>query len=257
MNPLRLLVLLLVALGVAIYVQEQRLSTTNWAETIEVVIFPINGDGSAAADSYIASLSDADFSEVDNFLATQAQRYGIPEQRPFSSRVGTRMNVLPPPSPHPDDPLLKQIWWNLSFRWWTWRHTPDEDSNFRRVRVFAVYHEPGTLDRLPHSLGVQKGLLGLVHLFADRALASGNKVVIAHEILHTVGARDKYTPEGHPAYPAGFATPDQKPLFPQKHAEIMAGSIALGEHESVTAQSLRQCTIGRETALEIGWLTEG
>jgi len=254
-NPLRVLLLLLILLGVAVYIQGQRLFTTNWAQTLEVVIFPVNGDGSTASDAYIAGLGNADVAEVDTFLAKQAETYGIPVSRPFHTRIGPPVGALPPASPRPEDPKWQQLVWILKFRLWAWRHTPDDKSNYRRVRVFAVFHRPAGKDRLPHSLGVQKGLLGLVHLYAERELQPGNNVVMAHEILHTVGARDKYAEDGYPVFPDGFAEPNREPLFPQYQAELMAGTLALSEHESVAARSLTKCTIGPATAREIGWLT--
>ena len=50
----------------------------------------------------------------------------------------------------------------------------------------------------------------------------GNNVVIAHELLHTFGATDKYDPaDNMPRHPDGFAEPDARPLFPQRLAEII------------------------------------
>jgi len=40
-------------------------------------------------------------------------------------------------------------------------------------------------------------------------------VVIAHELLHTVGATDKYDPAtNESSLPEGYAEPDKIPLFP-------------------------------------------
>jgi len=252
------LVWLAIALAAAIYVQGQRLSTTNWASPVEVVIFPINGDDSAATARYIASLGDRNFAEVDRFLANQASRYGVPETRPFIVKAGARVEDLPPqPTPKPGDPWYHVALWHLKFRYWAWQHTPDETSNFRRIRVFTVYSQADTAESLPHSLGAQKGLLGLVHAYAGSESEPGNNLVIAHEILHTVGATDKYTAEGYPVFPEGFADAEKKPLFPQLRAEIMAGSLAIDEITSRHPTSLRACVVGTETAREIGWILGG
>ena len=75
---------------------------------------------------------------------------------------------------------------------------------------------------------MQKGLIGVVHAFAQRQMAGTNNIVITHELLHTLGATDKYEPgSGAPLFPIGFADPSQKPLYPQEAAEIMAGRRAL------------------------------
>lgn len=250
---IRLLTLVLITIGVAIYVQGQRLSTTNWASPVDVVVFPVNGDGSVPTAEYIESLRPSAFDAMDRFFASQARRYDVPETRPFVTRRGDTVIVQPPAPPHPQDSLFTRLAWSLRFRFWAWRHTPDEDSNYRRIRVFAVYHQPEDDVALPHSLGIQKGLLGLVQLHADAESARHNHMLIAHEILHTVGASDKYTADGRAAFPHGFAEPEKSPLFPQRFAEIMAGTVALSESESVPPPGLRQCTLGPLTAQEIGW----
>jgi len=57
-----------------------------------------------------------------------------------------------------------------------------------------------------------------------------NRVVVTHEILHTVGLINKYAlAPDQPMYPAGFARPDQRPIYPQRKAELMAGRISLSK----------------------------
>jgi len=122
------------------------------------------------------------------------------------------------------------------------------------VRLFLLYHDSATLERVPDSHGLQKGLVGVVHLFADPALAARNDIVIAHELLHTVGASDKYDlGTGAPRFPIGYADPDQEPRYPQERAEIMAGRRALSDSEWEMPSTLAHVVVGPETALEIRW----
>src|SRR5205807_126971 len=108
------------------------------------------------------------------------------------------------------------------------------------IRIFVLYHDPSTLDTVPDSHGLQKGLVGVVHAFAQPAMAGSNNIVIAHELMHTLGASDKYAPgSGEPLYPAGFADPERQPLYPQTQAEIMAGRRALSAQEFEMPQGLR------------------
>jgi hypothetical protein len=94
-------------------------------------------------------------------------------------------------------------------------------------------------------------------LFASRDARGSNQVVLAHEILHTLGATDKYSPASNlPQFPDGFADPSQKPRLPQKKAELMAGRIPLDERHAETPESLRSVVVGGLTAREIGWLRE-
>ena len=123
-----------------------------------------------------------------------------------------------------------------------------------RIRLFVLYHDPATLDRVPDSHGLQKGLMGVVHAFALTAMAGSNNIVIAHELMHTLGASDKYDlGSGAPLYPLGFAEPDREPLYPQVRAEIMAGRRALSRQDFEMPQGLRDVVVGPATALEIRW----
>lgn len=123
------------------------------------------------------------------------------------------------------------------------------------VRMFVVYYDPEVHDRLKHSLGLEKGLIGVVNAFADKKFAEKNNIVLVHEFLHTVGASDKYNiSNGEPLYPEGFVEPDKEPLYPQEFAEIMAGVIPVGESEWVMPEKLDQTIIGHQTAREINWI---
>ena len=136
-------------------------------------------------------------------------------------------------------------------RWWSYQQAVDSDRV--RVNIYVVYYEPIEGVRLAHSLGLQKGLIGVVNAFASVDNAKQNNIVIAHELLHTVGATDKYSVEtGQPIFPVGFAKPDLK--YNQVKAEIMAGKIPRSEDQSEMPYSLRYCTVGEQTAVEIGWI---
>ena len=81
--------------------------------------------------------------------------------------------------------------------------------------------------------------------------------MLAHELLHTLGATDKYSLTSNlPRFPDGFADPTLKPAMPQKKAELMAGRIPLDEQHAEMPESLRSVVVGRLTAAEIGWLHE-
>ena len=57
-------------------------------------------------------------------------------------------------------------------------------------------------------------------------MRGSDDMVIAHELLHTLGATDKYDLRtNQPAHPDGFAEPDREPLYPQSFAELMGGRI--------------------------------
>ena len=123
------------------------------------------------------------------------------------------------------------------------------------VQIFVVYYDPDTLPALQHSIGLRKGLVGLINAYGDRCYSGSNDVVILHELLHTLGATDKYDlATGLPLYPEGYAEPDKKPLYPQHYAEIMGGHIPESPTGTRMPERLDQVLINYRTASEIGWL---
>jgi len=167
--------------------------------------------------------------------------------------LGDQLHELPPSFPE-NQSALSVLWWGLRFRWWAFQNTPDDHEGVTQVRLFVIYHEATDGKVLAHSLGMQKGLMGLVHAFADHRNQAQNNIVIAHELLHTVGAKDKYQPNGQPVFPLGYADSERKPLHPQRRAEVMAGRIALSPNKHKMAESLKSVQINPHTAKEINWI---
>ena len=92
-------------------------------------------------------------------------------------------------------------------------------------------------------------------MFGDSAYSKQNLVILAHELLHTLNATDKYDfATNMPSYPDGFAEPDKTPRYPQDFAELMGGRTPISEQQAEIPKSLKQTLIGAKTAREIGWL---
>ena len=249
---LRILILLLVLFFVAWSAYFDRVNTTDWNLPLRVTVYPISADGSAAAESYIAALPGTDFVALDSFFAREARRHGVALDEPVRFSHGARIRELPPII-EPDAGTLSVIFWSLRTRYWAWR-VPEVSGPKPDVQLFVLYHDPRKSPRLPHSIGLQKGLFAIVNAFADREMEGANDTVIAHELLHTLGATDKYDfATNQPLHPAGFADPQKSPLYPQARAELMAGRIPLSPTDSEIPTSLRQVTVGPVTAVEIGW----
>lgn len=227
----------------------------SWERTLTVHVYPIAA--AAAADAYVDTLEDDEFRELEAFVAAEAHRYGVALERPLRVRLAPRLDE-PPPALARDASMLGIAWWSLRMRWHAivveWRN----DEPRADIVVFAQYHDGNAEPVLDRSLALEKGLVAVANLFAEPAAHGANQVVLAHEILHTLGATDKYDPATNlPLYPIGFAAPRADPLYPQPRAELMAGRIPLGQHEAATPESLRDTAIGPATALEIGWTRAG
>jgi len=251
---LRITILLLI-LGIAAYTTlYDRFTTTNWDETLLIGVFPINAEASPAAGSYIASLNNADLADIERFINSEARRHGITLARPVRVDLYPEVREQPPPR-SPNANALSTIWWSLRLRWYARRNSHPDGRAPPRIRVFVLYHDPTFTQSVPHSVGLQKGLVGVVHAYAQRDLTRTNNVVIAHEILHTLGATDKYDPASlAPLYPAGYAEPDLQPRYPQRLTEIMAGRYAVDETTFEMPESLTDVRAGDETAREIRWV---
>ena len=250
---LRIAILLFVLLAVALHQWLERRETQSWQSTLWVGIFPLNADGSARTMDYVAGLAPRDFADIEAFFAREAHRYGIALEEPVHIELYPQGRELPPELGRGSG-LLGTMWWSLRMRWFAAHASDFPGRPPARIRLFVLYHDPRTLDALPDSHGLQKGLLGVVHAFADRALAGSNNLVIAHELLHTVGASDKYAfATGEPLYPIGYADPAQEPRYPQAETEIMAGRRPLAPGEWEMPRSLAHVVVGPATALEIRW----
>lgn len=249
----RIVTLLGILTFTLIYTQEQKRSTTAWYQPVSVIIFPINGDHQPATASYIHALKTSDFQAIDQFFSRSGREFDLAVEQPVITQLGQSVTSLPPAPPE-DAGMFNAIFWSLKLRYWAYQHTPDNISNLDRIRLYVIYHQPGKQQRLAHSLGLQKGLIGVIHAFAAPEQNPQNTVVMAHEILHTVGASDKYGTDNQPHFPEGYAEPDKNPLYPQRYAEIMAGRIPLNKNEAMMPPSLRAAMVGDRTAREINWI---
>jgi hypothetical protein len=246
---------LLLLLGVAAYSNwYDRLSTTDWDETLYVGVFPVDEADGATARNYIASLSEDRMADIERFLNEEAQSFGVGIARPVSIELYPPVQERPPERAA-DAGVLQTMWWSLKLRMYARRASRASGRAPPQVRIFVIYHDPTFTQSVPHSVGMQKGLVGVVHAFADARMTRTNNVVIAHEILHTLGASDKYDPRSlAPLFPIGFAEPERKPLYPQTFAEIMAGRYALDANTFEMPETLDQVVAGEATALEIRWI---
>jgi hypothetical protein len=245
-----LLVIILLNVIVSTYVTMPKIS--DWSDPVWIYIYPIAGDNNDATASYIKNLDEEHFVSIERFIESEANRHGREIGQPIFLQVSEPSYEHPPRLPYDPNPL-NIAWWSLRMRVWAWMTERSYDRAKPDVQLFVIYHDPSREQMLERSVGVQKGSVGIVHAFGSRRMKGQNQVVITHELLHTLGATDKYEPgTNQPLYPDGLANPKRKPLYPQTKAEIMAGRVPLSPTDAVMPKSLQDVVIGVQTAIEIG-----
>jgi hypothetical protein len=246
-----LLLYVLAFVAVAQFLTARR--STAWDAPLWVDVYTVDGDGQATTRNYIDSLEPNEFAAIEKFFGDEAHHWGLALEQPFRLRIVGKDTGGLPQLEAAAGPLETMLW-SLRMRWLAARLQWQSPGPRGDIVVFAVFHEPRQAIALDRSTALRKGLIAVANLFADRAASGANQMVLAHELLHTLGATDKYVPGTNaPRFPDGYAEPDAKPLLPQKKAELMAGRIALDPEHAEIPTSLAQVVIGRATAHEIGW----
>jgi hypothetical protein len=251
-KAVRVAILLFALATVAVGAWQTRSRTQSRQRTLDVVVYPVNGDRRETTAEYIGALSNESFASIRGFMRREAERYKVDLVAPVDVFLGPQVSTLPP-APPKEPSVADIIVWSLKLRFWAWRND-DYPGSRPDIRIFAVFYDPATTPQVEHSVGLKEGLIGVVNLFAANHMTEENNVIVAHELLHTLGATDKYDPTTtQPLFPVGFADPEQSPRYPQEFAEIMAGRVPLSETESDTPQNLERAIMGPQTAAEINW----
>jgi hypothetical protein len=253
---IRIFLLFSTLLIISVYTVITNAHIASWEKPLHVVIYPINSDGSQQASDYIDSLDEDVFLPVEQFIRDEAQGYELGLDDPILIHMGPEIKSLPPDPPQAQNSFYI-MFWSLKLRYWAFKN--DTFDGQKDIRIFMLYKTPGTYTgSLEKSLGLKKGLIALVRSPAATFAEPYTNFIIAHEMMHTIGAYDKYDPKTlFPRFPEGYAEPDIEPLYPQELAEIMGGRIPLGKSKSEQVQSLDQVVIGEKTAKEINWVREG
>lgn len=203
---------------------------------MHVAIYPIAADDSPTTTRFVGELNADSFAEIGEWLQEESRRYQRPVLQPVMLHLAPALNEKPPLPPSPGS-ALDILHWSLQLRWWASRHDAIAGPK-PQVRLFVLFHDPERTPALPHSTGLSKGQLGVIHAFASRQQRKQNLVVIAHELLHTFGASDKYDPVTlQPIYPQGYAEPQRQPRRRRSLPKSWAAArrLRLGSPKSRTA----------------------
>ncbi|MCW8901899.1 MAG: hypothetical protein OQK75_04725 [Gammaproteobacteria bacterium] len=249
----RIFILSMVLIGVALGSWLTSKRSTEWEQPLWIAIYPINADNRQSSQHYIDDLGIQDFQSIEDFIAEEAREFNLPLQRPFTLKLAPQVKSLPP-----EPPTSGAIWdimlWSLKLRYWAYQANTFQGPA-PHIRIFVKYFDVKDQQPLAHSFGLQQGMLGVVNAFATKKMTAANAVVITHEILHTLGASDKYDlNSGLPIFPDGYVETARNPLHPQELAEIMAGKIPISKFQADIPRGLHQVIMGQQTAREISWL---
>ena len=243
----------MILIGVALGSWLTSKRSTNWEQPLWIAIYPINADSSSVTQQYINQLELEDFQSIEDFISEEAEEFNLPLKQPFTLKLAPQVKSLPPEPPS-SGAVWEVMLWSLKLRYWAYQSNTYQGPA-PHIRIFVKYFDVKDQQPLAHSLGLQQGMLGIVNAFAINKMTLANAMVITHEILHTLGATDKYDlSTGLPLYPDGYAEADRAPLYPQETAEIMAGKIPISEEKAAIPRGLHQVILGPQTAREILWL---
>jgi len=252
---MRVVVLLsiLFVIVVGTWMTEKRMAA--WERPILVTVYPIVADDEADTLKYAGEIDESYFAGINRFFNRESVVYSFSVNPAFRFQIAPVSSEMPPSVPDQFSPA-GIAWWSLKMRWWAWRKNLGDDLVQADIQMFVLFHSLNGNNELGLSVGMRKGRYGIVKAYARPSMAPRNRVVFTHEMLHVLGASDKYVlSTGEPIFPNGFAEPDRRPLFPQTAAEIMGGRIPINSYSSEMPSSLDFCRIGRLTAEEIGFMS--
>ncbi len=230
-------------------VTRRRHARRDWARTQEVALVIVR-QGSLPART-LAALG-ARTGALEERLAAEMARHGRAAPQPFALTSLGPTEAPAPPLVGTGEGLAARAedWWALR----KWRRPVDVavggTDRFDLV-IYVVVHAASRHDaRLAEGFGARGGEVGLVETTIDDASVDFALVAVGHELLHLLGATDKYDPAGH-ATAEGLVEPALGPR--QRLAEIMVGEIPLGPGRGRVATRLEEVGVGPVTAVEIGW----
>jgi len=230
----------------------QRRARTAWHRPLHVALVLVERE--PIAPSTIALLTER-ARELEQRLASEYKRHDGREFTPFSLTVTVPVkSEQAPPSMHAQS-LLELL--PDTYRVWRWTSEIDARAGVERsaydARIYLVMKPAKGGLAFVEGESEYGGRIGIAQADIDPEMIDFSLFVAAHELLHTLGASDKYDSAGRAVYPNGFAEPDKLPLFPQPGAEIMARNLPLAPGAERPPNTLSELFVGDATAREIGW----
>ena len=92
-----ILLFILFLVGADRYLTHMR--TTDWDQSLSIVIYPINADNSPLTADYIDRLTGDDFKQIARFMQSEGSRYNIGLADPVLMDMAPEISTLPPLPP--------------------------------------------------------------------------------------------------------------------------------------------------------------
>ena len=251
----RVTVLLLVLFGVALYAWNDvrsRKARRDWAHPLEVAVVVLAEPGvdTAALDAFRERLP-----ALEERLTSEKHRYQPGSWKPFAF---TMFGPLPPSGAAPK--LEEDGFFALAgHSYANWRYFGEVDERAHLTakayasRIYVTVRAPRDANRtFVEGESEQDGRIGSVDVELDPASVDFALIVVAHELMHTLGATDKYDPKGRPKLPEGLAEPDLGTY--QTKVEIMAQTRPVTIDVFAQPDTLGDVAVGPATAREVGWI---
>ena len=252
----RVAVLLAVLFVVVLYAAKdlwRRRARNSWARPLNVALVVVrDGEVNAAAISALTRQTRT----LEALLRDQFRRYRDGGMKPFEFTVYGPVDASGP-VPHAATDgvidLAKHAWALHRFTSDLDQHADVPSTGFDAC-VYLVVRQPARADRaLVEGQSEQGGRIAIAQAELDETMAPLALFVATHELLHTLGATDKYDAAGRIRVPSGLAEPELVPIYPQRYAEVMARNRAFAPGVEEPPATLAELAVGRETAIEIGW----
>ena len=250
----RLSVLLTVLVLIALWGYgdlRSRNARNRWDHTLSVAVVIVT---TAPVEPASVRKLEARLGELEALLAREFWRY---REGPLPFRLVLHGVASAGAPPEPPSSLLDLA--RHGYRQWSYLSSIDAQVGLNGAlydsRIYVVARPPAdTSIQFVEGYSQQGGRVGIVQVELNEEMVDLVLSVTAHELLHTLGAEDKYDALGHTLIPEGLAEPDKSPRFPQRYVEVMARNRPFSDTEELILDDLTELRVGPLTAREIGWV---
>jgi hypothetical protein len=251
----RVSLLLTILVGVMLWAGTdyyQRRARTTWHRSVNVALVLVERE---PINTSTIVLLTARAHELERRLASEYRRYDGRDFTPFLFEVTGPVKVDQAPPQGHEQSLLGLF--PETYERWRWTRDIDARAGVERsaydARIYLVMKPAQGGLAFVEGESEYEGRVGVAQADIDPEMIDFALFVAAHELMHTLGASDKYDAEGRAVFPGGFAEPEKLPLYPQPGAEIMARNLPLAPRCERPPNTLDELFVGDATAREIGW----